>query len=221
MATKKLNIDNKKIGGLIMVFKLALMLLISTIVGLAFFIMGIKVITKKTLIVSSKVLLALIVLAFLPMAINEISRIAVFQFTSAGIISMIFLAIIIVVLLFIKKSFGTITIFNITNDVLYESIFAVFSEENITCEEKYSQILLKEIDASVKVSINTKINTATLTFINQEKIPNYEKILNNLKNKLKDNKFKGRPYLGIVYILIGSLLTLFNIIIFALLISLN
>ncbi|OEF98973.1 hypothetical protein BHF71_10460 [Vulcanibacillus modesticaldus] len=168
--------------------------------------LGLKISTKKVFFVDSKWMFSFAILGFTPMMINSIFELIKNKSFEENWMSIITILMFLILLFVFKKSFGRLTIFNVTEDILYESLIEVFSKRGYTCEEKRSQILLKEVDATIKISINSLVNTATLNIINHHNIQDIKSVYRDLQVSLSQKIFKGRAFVGIVYILIGILL---------------
>lgn len=176
------------------------------VMGIAILLLGLKIITKKVFFVDSRIMFSFIVVGFLPMLINSTYDLIKPKTFGNNFISVIPILLFIIMIVVFNKAFGKLTIFNVTEDILYESLIEVFSRKGITCEEKRSQIFLKEVDASIKIGINSMMNTAQISIIKPQNIQDIKGIYKDLQDIFSQKTFKGRTLIGIVYILLGILL---------------
>lgn len=172
------------------------------VVAFLFFTLGVVVLRKKVVFINGYLMTAVLGVCYLPIVIGQFIRpILRGNFDlSTDWISLLFVAFFILLIFVYKKSFGDCSIFNVEEDMLYESIFIVLEEQGITYEDKRGKISLPTLNGEIKISIHSIYKTANLHLRLKENNEVTSDIIHGLKNILSEKKMKKIPITGIVYI---------------------
>ncbi len=166
----------------------------ATVLGGALFILGLKVLTKRAFFVGRRLILLFITIALLPFVLGPIWRTLDYELRTPSLwLALLPVPIFVTLFLFVRKTLGNVTVFNVTEDTLYDSLSEALSKNDIAYDQKRSQIVLKGVDSSVKISIQAMTSTASLAFIGPENIPNLERVLKDFRTSLLEKEFAGRP----------------------------
>ncbi|WFD09425.1 hypothetical protein [Tepidibacter hydrothermalis] len=144
--------------------------------------LGILILRKKPIVIKGYIFTLFITLCYLPMLINPF----IYDFLSPY--SLVNCAFIIFLIFIFKKSFGSITIYNINEDLLYESLSEALEKENVEYEEKRGEILLPSLDSKIKISFHPVASTANVHINLKKDKFLYNQIIKNLKQVLSDKK---------------------------------
>lgn len=144
--------------------------------------LGILILRKKPIVIKGYIFTLIIALCYLPMLITPF----IYEFSSPySLVNFIF----IIFLIFIfKKSFGSITIYNINEDLLYESLFEALEKENIEYEEKRGEIILPSLDSKIKISFHPVASTANVHLKFKKDKFLHNQVIIHLKEVLSDKK---------------------------------
>lgn len=144
--------------------------------------LGVLILRKKPIVIKGYIFTMFIALCYLPMLINP------FIYGFSGAYSLVNFAFIILLIFIFKKSFGSITIYNINEDLLYESLFEALETENIEYEEKRGEIILPSLDSKIKISFHPVASTANVHINLRKDKFLYNQIIKNLKEVLSNKK---------------------------------
>lgn len=130
------------------------MLLLTKIIigllGLILLVFGIQLLDKSARVIDARIMLFLLSLAYVPNVLFQ-SILPIIR-GELDFINFIFIGMYIFIIIIFKISFGAYTVYNITEEDLYNSIFEFLEESNILYEEVRGKIHLKEFNSQIKIS---------------------------------------------------------------------
>lgn len=181
---------------------LVVMEILIGVIAVIFFGLGVVILRKKPVFINGYLMTAILGICYLPVAAGQFIRPILrgdFDF-GRDWIGLLFVAFFILLIFVYKKSFGDYLIYNVEEELLYESIFTALKEQGIEYEDKRGKIILPALGGEIKISIHSIFKTANLHLRFKEKKEISSNLIQRLKNILSEKKMKKVPLSGIVYI---------------------
>lgn len=190
-----------------------LMILVATIqaiVGLSLLVLGILILRRKPVIVRGYMLTVLLAICFLPMLCGPVWMVVAGPFGIANIGIALLLILMYAVLVFVfSKSFGNLMLFNVDEDLVYESLYGVLDERGIEYEERRGRIIMPSSDSAIRISTQGVFATAIIHFHNRGESGVAAEVTRALKQSLAKRSLGKFPYVGLLYLAFGLFMVAF------------
>lgn len=162
--------------------------------------LGIMILRKKPIFINGYLMTGLLGLCYFPTLVRP------FLWGEFDFINLLFIALFIFLIFVLKKSFGDYMIFNVEEDLLYETLFTALKEEGIEYEDKRGKIILPLLGSEIKISIHSIFTTANIHLRVKNNKELSKKLIARVKNILSRTTMNKIPLSGIVYTACGIFL---------------
>lgn len=184
---------------IVIVFVLVVLLAVTMIA------LGVRLLNRRPLVLDSRIMLGALMLAFLPLVINGLMLAFRGDVSSQQTWPLVAPVLILPLLFwFLRRAFGRVTVFNITEESLYDALGRVLDEGGIAYDERRSQILLRGRDAVIKINVQGTMNTGTLAIVGNDTDVLAPRLLPRLRAAIAGERLSGRSVVGLVYLALGA-----------------
>lgn len=186
----------------------SLILAVMLVPSVAMLALGVRLLSRRAMVVRSQVMLGFMALLFLP----QLIRVTVLLFSEPGhlgawLLALASLVIWFVVFLLLRRAFGRVTLWNVDEETVYNALDRVLNDRGIGHREHRSQILLDDHDAVVKVNIQGTVHTGTLAVEGKDSKVLAPQLFPALSAALGGTKSGRRSTVGIAYTVMGAVTT--------------
>lgn len=176
-------------------------------VGFAILLLGGKIVSRRPVLITSKTMFAFMFLACIPIFVAFFLRVVHPDFDfSTQWMHLLMAPMYALFLIFIRKAFGDVILFNVDEDLVYDSIQKTLDEVNIPYEEKRGRILIPSLNSDVRLACHAPFKNANIFFNMKEAAAEKKTILNSFEKCLDRNPISGLPWIGILYIILAFFL---------------
>jgi len=176
----------------------------SSVFGLFSLLLGIRLLRRKPLVMPSTLLWAIPLIIVLPILVTTMPTLV--QIKSPMVLwALLPLLAIPAIVLFMVRNFGHVTLFNVTEGMVYASLFAVLRKHGIEYAETRSRIHLTHFGSFIHVTVQDTTNMAFLRFSDPRAIPKYHTLMADFNAALQTTDLVRFPVNGVFYIALALL----------------
>jgi len=194
------------------------MSVVMVMASLGSLVQGVRALSGKPLLLRTRVYSVAIVLIFVVPMVAFFASLWPPNWNEV-LITIVALAVMIPVLAIGVRTLGDLVVYNVSETMIRQALEEVLDEENLAHSEggppgllariydgMYGQrqfsFLLDDLRSSVHVSL-TPLGAATLRFKRKQALPNYDRLVASLNNKLQARQFDGNGCSGCLMILVS------------------